>query len=586
RASRDSSSVRLPVLDAGRRPGVRSRSNLTMNGGQSATAGTYTEDPEGRRDPCTEAQRAYGRIPKDRPARQEEGLGQKWSTSQPFFETGRKSGSTLPAMSLARTPWPISSPDKAFTARTGSVLMREASPGTFGSTRLWTYDQLTALASSTNRSCKQGVEHGLARVAAVVPPHVLVDVALEPLVRDRVIRAPHPVLEQAEEPLDGLRVYVAVHVDAGGVVDPLVLVALLAKLLVRLEIVGVDDGRRDDVLAHLGVQNMTPTIRDDRRADTSSTLDRPKHDGFPIPVGGLHVPALAGDFAPVGLAGLSSDERFVGLDVAGQLAGIVLDHQLVADEVEHAPCGLVRHAKLALQLLGRDPASSARHDVHGVKPHLEGRRGLLKDRALQRVDASAAGRAEPRRTRRGGLVPLEGSLLAAPLARRGLAVRREAGTPDELQASLVVRELSEELQDVAGRFGGSGANRISTVNRGHLTLLVGKGGESSAIGSSSAVLGRWTDSKTCVLSCQGIVPVKPFETPRASPRPLPRPCGRSGARPRARSPAHTTRCLPRGRACGGCARSGSPPARRRSSESSPQAAPRRRPSRRARRRAP
>src|SRR5947209_8418658 len=59
---------------------------------------------------------------------------------------------------------------------------------------------------------EQGVEHRCVGVAPVVPPDVLVDVALEPLLRDGVVGAADAVLEQAEKPFDGLRVYVAVNV--------------------------------------------------------------------------------------------------------------------------------------------------------------------------------------------------------------------------------------------------------------------------------------------------------------------------------------------------------------------------------------
>jgi hypothetical protein len=64
------------------------------------------------------------------------------------------------------------------------------------------------------------VEHGCAGIAALVAPHVFVDVALQPLLRDGVVDAPDAVLEQTKEPLDGLRVNFALDVDPGRVVDP------------------------------------------------------------------------------------------------------------------------------------------------------------------------------------------------------------------------------------------------------------------------------------------------------------------------------------------------------------------------------
>jgi hypothetical protein len=55
---------------------------------------------------------------------------------------------------------------------------------------------------SANGCVEQVGEHRLAFFAAVVAPHVLVQVALQPLVRDAVMDAPDGVLEQAEEAVD------------------------------------------------------------------------------------------------------------------------------------------------------------------------------------------------------------------------------------------------------------------------------------------------------------------------------------------------------------------------------------------------
>src|SRR4051812_8215597 len=62
------------------------------------------------------------------------------------------------------------------------------------------------------------MEHRRLRLASVVAPCVLVDVALQTLVRDRVVDASDAVLEEPKEPVDGLRMHVPVHVDAGVVV--------------------------------------------------------------------------------------------------------------------------------------------------------------------------------------------------------------------------------------------------------------------------------------------------------------------------------------------------------------------------------
>src|SRR5207245_109943 len=93
---------------------------------------------------------------------------------------------------------------------------------------------------------------------------------------------------------------------------------------------------------------------------------------------------------------------------------------------------------------------------------------------FHRVDAVATGSAEPARALLRRVVTLEDPLRVTALAVRMLAVRGEALAPQPHKARLVVRELPRELQQGAGRFGRGGADRVTAVNWGHLTLLVGK----------------------------------------------------------------------------------------------------------------
>ena len=139
-----------------------------------------------------------------------------------------------------------------------------------------------------------------------------------------------------------------------------------------------------------------------------------------------------------------AEERLVGFYFARQRCVVVV-HELVPNLVEHPPCGLVRHPKLTFQVLGGDPASSASDQVHGVEPKLKGRGRTLEDRPLQRVDAEAAGGAEPRWPLLRRVVTLEDPLGVAALAKRMLAIGRVALLPYVAQARLIVGELAHEL---------------------------------------------------------------------------------------------------------------------------------------------
>jgi hypothetical protein len=155
---------------------------------------------------------------------------------------------------------------------------------------------------------------------------------------------------------------------------------------------------------------------------------------------------------------------FVGLDRAGERTFAVVGHELVADQVEHAPCGLVRHAKLTLQLLGRDPASSASHEIHGVEPQVQRRGRLVKDRPGQRIDVVAAVVAV---VGRASLHAMEAALAVALLAKRCVTVRGEPLTPKPIEAGSVIAELLDELHEGVRRFGRRAALRCVAIHLCH-----------------------------------------------------------------------------------------------------------------------
>src|SRR5439155_20759883 len=121
-----------------------------------------------------------------------------------------------------------------------------------------------------------------------------------------------------------------------------------------------------------------------------------------------------------------------------------------------------------------DSTASARHEVHRVEPQLQRRGRPLEDRSAHRMDAVAARSAEPARALLRRFVTLKDPLRIAAGTVGMLAVRGEALTPQPHKAGLVIGELPRELQKGASRFGRGGADRVSAVNWGHVSLLVGK----------------------------------------------------------------------------------------------------------------
>src|SRR5262249_39805953 len=140
-------------------------------------------------------------------------------------------------------------------------------------------------------------------------------------------------------------------------------------------------------------------------------------------------------------------EHFVSLHSASQVADIFFKH--LANLIEHPPRGLVGNAQFSLKLFRRDSATSARHQIHRVIPEMQRRRRFVVDGSGGRMEMVAASRTAPRLTLLRRSVALERSRLVALRAGRVDAIRRETRTPEMLQASIIVRELSHELRERA-----------------------------------------------------------------------------------------------------------------------------------------
>src|SRR6266511_5899075 len=211
-----------------------SRANLITDGRQATRADA--ENAQGLGDPCAEAQGTHGRLPQDRrrasqkalaasanqfPAphgkdQAERGIGQAYLHHSGAAQVG--------IVAPEDADDPTDSEEQAYEDQDGSKRT------------------LHGLGSPSNGFIEQFLEHAPVGVAAVVAPRPFVQVALQPLVRDGVMRSPNARLEQAKEPVDGLGMHVPVNVDAGAMLDSAVRVALLAEPLVRLVFVGEDHG--------------------------------------------------------------------------------------------------------------------------------------------------------------------------------------------------------------------------------------------------------------------------------------------------------------------------------------------------------
>ena len=148
----------------------------------------------------------------------------------------------------------------------------------------------------------------------------------------------------------------------------------------------------------------------------------------------------------------------------------VLLHELVTNQMRHAPRRLVGDAKLAFQLLRGDTASGAGHQVHAVEPEVKRGRGLVEDRPGGRVEVEAASDAIPSLTAGVEGVALERALNLALRAVGVLAIRRVALAPKRLKASRIVRKVAVELHEREARLRRIAADGIVSVYRGHFRV--------------------------------------------------------------------------------------------------------------------
>jgi len=94
----------------------------------------------------------------------------------------------------------------------------------------------------------------------------------------------------------------------------------------------------------------------------------------------------------VSVSALSPDVSFVDFyrlaALTAQRVFVVVQHR--ANLLKHAPCGLVRYACLALDLLCGDSATSRSHQIYRIEPSRQRSRRLVKDRVGGWVNVVAA----------------------------------------------------------------------------------------------------------------------------------------------------------------------------------------------------
>ena len=275
-------------------------------------------------------------------------------------------------------------------------------------------------------------------MAAVVAEGEFVEIALQILLADPVVRSVDAPFEQAPESFDGVGVDFSDGVDTALVPDSAVPVVCGFSILrphhgdslIAFQFVGVDDAAGFHMLPHKSEHGGPGDVRHDPRNDLSATFDE-SNDGslFPVSAHRAASPVLP-HAAIIG---------FVHLDRRTLQFQIAVRHEH-ANLFEHAPRGFVSHSGFPLNLFCGDTAASGPHEERGIKPEPQRSARLLKDGPGQRVNLTTAVSASV-----GGaashtmVLPLNAALST------GSNAAGESPLLDKFQAGIIVRKFRVEI---------------------------------------------------------------------------------------------------------------------------------------------
>ena len=201
---------------------------------------------------------------------------------------------------------------------------------------------------------KKCLKHRLVIVPVIVPEGVLVQVGLQVLRTDRMMRPVDPALDQAPEAVHGVRVGDAFHVDLGRVLDLQVLKSCPSQAAVAGHVVGDDGALGRDVLRDVRHERLALHVGNDLHHNPALTLCQAHSNGLSSGPS----PALAGP--------PTADIGFVRFDMAGELPGLLVHQE--ANVFENSPGRFVGDAKFALNLLSRNAAAGRGHEIHSMEP--------------------------------------------------------------------------------------------------------------------------------------------------------------------------------------------------------------------------
>lgn len=254
-----------------------------------------------------------------------------------------------------------------------------------------------------------------------------------------MIDSADPALHKAPESFDGVGMNVSIlDVLTRPVTDGMMLESQRAtprafhlwNVPVDIEVIGIDHAAWDNVLADSPKQILTGNmVYHSCDRFTAALYDCDDRSFF----------LIAAHWASALPLAYSAIIGFVNLNRWPLQFEVAIRHE-TANLPEHAPCGFVGDASLALDLLRGDAATGGTDEKRCIEPQPERSRGLLKDGSSQRVDVM------PAMVARIGGTATHAVVLALYAALAALS--HAAWIPllfDVLKTSVIVRKLFVEV---------------------------------------------------------------------------------------------------------------------------------------------
>ncbi len=210
-------------------------------------------------------------------------------------------------------------------------------------------------------------------LAVVVAKRLLIQVTKEVEGLNRNVGAVHVALEQAPEVFEAIGMNPTIHIFDSMVYD--LMGVLPCKTLVGEEKVGVQRRSRLNMLLHLGLQRMLLAVRYNRGDDLAAALEDAHHGDLVLGPGASDT---TGFLRNVHVASLAADESLVRLDLASELDGGILMHDLT-DAMQYEPSRLLGNSDAAVHLVARDAVLASTDHPNSHHPLIEAKGRILEN---------------------------------------------------------------------------------------------------------------------------------------------------------------------------------------------------------------